>query len=98
MSEPPAGAEAGVGAPAPRPTAEVPVEPPPPYEAAQAAGGAPVPPPPPSPPPPRAADKSVRFELPPAYDAVTNPAKLPSYDEVQQEKAREGGPLPVSRR
>ncbi|XP_043236757.1 NEDD4 family-interacting protein 1-like isoform X1 [Amphibalanus amphitrite] len=98
VSEPPAVAEGGSGGPPPPPPpAEVPVEPPPPYEAAQAAGGAPLPPPPPPPPsPPRTADKAVRFELPPAYDAVTNPAKLPSYDEVQQEKAREGGPLPPS--
>ena len=94
--------EAGDGGAAPlSQSVPVPVEPPPPYEAAQAAG---PPAPPPAPPaaapaqltPARAADKAVRFELPPAYDAVTNPAKLPSYDEVQQEKAREAGPPPVS--
>ena len=70
----------------------MPIEPPPPYEPAEATGGAPQPPPPP---PPAVADKGARFELPPSYDATTNPAKLPSYAEVQQEKAREGGPLPV---
>ncbi|XP_037070318.1 LOW QUALITY PROTEIN: NEDD4 family-interacting protein 1-like, partial [Pollicipes pollicipes] len=45
-------------------------------------------------PPPLSAEKATPFEPPPAYDDATKPAKLPSYDEVQQEKAREGGALP----